>query len=267
MNPKLRSLGFEDYDERGMDLFGRGFLEKASKRIEVEKTLAKVTTTGLPRMSSEGGTGMTDQRPIAGPDPGGLMQTNILGTPLNPIPQLDTLPEAGRLKFCLINWKHITSDPWIWQVAAGYPLDLIAELRQDRPPKPMTLTEDLSRMISDEISKLEQLSAIQSVSDQFVSQIFLVPKMDGSQCPVVNLKPLIHWIAKYKFNMESARTMKDPIRKNDWMVSIDLKDAYLSVPMRKGTGSTFDSCGKRSCTSSNVSPSASAVLQGFSQNY
>lgn len=48
MNHKLRRLGPEDYDERGMDLFGRGLLEKASKRTEVEKTLAKVTKTGHP---------------------------------------------------------------------------------------------------------------------------------------------------------------------------------------------------------------------------
>ena len=45
MNPKLRSLGSEEYSERGTDLFGPGFLEKASKRLEVEKTLTKVTKT------------------------------------------------------------------------------------------------------------------------------------------------------------------------------------------------------------------------------
>ena len=43
MNPKLRSLGSEEYGARGTDLFGPGFLEKASKRLEVEKTLSKVT--------------------------------------------------------------------------------------------------------------------------------------------------------------------------------------------------------------------------------
>jgi len=50
MNPKLRSLGLEEYGERGTDLFGPGFYEKASKRLEVEKTLAKVTKSHrLPR--------------------------------------------------------------------------------------------------------------------------------------------------------------------------------------------------------------------------
>ena len=43
MNPKLRSLGSKEYGERGTDLLGPGFLEKASMRLEVEKTLAKVT--------------------------------------------------------------------------------------------------------------------------------------------------------------------------------------------------------------------------------
>ena len=53
MNPKLRRLGSEDYNERGTDLFGPGFLEKASKRLEVEKTLAKVTKQA-PQSSKRG---------------------------------------------------------------------------------------------------------------------------------------------------------------------------------------------------------------------
>lgn len=54
MNPKLRNLGTEDYGERGSDLFGPGFLEKASKRLEVEKTLAKVAKAGQPPNAKKG---------------------------------------------------------------------------------------------------------------------------------------------------------------------------------------------------------------------
>ena len=39
---------------------------------------------------------------------------------------------------------------------------------------------------------------------------------------------------KMQFKMESARTLKDLVRRNDWMVSIDMKDAYLSVPIEEG---------------------------------
>jgi hypothetical protein len=61
---------------------------------------------------------------------------------------------------------------------------------------------ELSQMISGKILELEQKSAIWRVNprpDQFISQIFLVPKKDGSQGPVVNLKPLNRLMAKRKF--------------------------------------------------------------------
>lgn len=48
INPKLKTLATEEYSEREANLFGPGFLEKASKRLEVEKTLAKVTNEGKP---------------------------------------------------------------------------------------------------------------------------------------------------------------------------------------------------------------------------
>ena len=41
--PQTKESGSEEYGERGTDLFGSGFLEKASKRLEGEKTLSKVT--------------------------------------------------------------------------------------------------------------------------------------------------------------------------------------------------------------------------------
>ena len=42
INPKLKSLANEEYAKRETNLFGPGFLEKASKRIEAEKTMSKV---------------------------------------------------------------------------------------------------------------------------------------------------------------------------------------------------------------------------------
>ena len=44
INPKLKSLATEEYEKRETNLFGPGFLEKASKRIEVDKTMEKVST-------------------------------------------------------------------------------------------------------------------------------------------------------------------------------------------------------------------------------
>ena len=66
-------------------------------------------------------------------------------------------------------------------------------------------------------------------SSQFLSRIFVVPKRDGLHRPVVNLRPLNQFMANVHFKMESLSIMRDLLRQQDWMVSIDLKDAYLSV--------------------------------------
>ena len=49
INPSLKSLAMEQYEGRKDNLFGPGFLEKASKKLESDKALAKVTAPGNPR--------------------------------------------------------------------------------------------------------------------------------------------------------------------------------------------------------------------------
>jgi len=46
INPELKSLALEDYKDRQDMLFSPGFLEKASKKLEANKALTKVTTPG-----------------------------------------------------------------------------------------------------------------------------------------------------------------------------------------------------------------------------
>ena len=53
INPRLKDLATEEYKERDTNLFGPSFLEKASKRIEVEKTLSKVSNEGKPSYGSQ----------------------------------------------------------------------------------------------------------------------------------------------------------------------------------------------------------------------
>lgn len=76
-------------------------------------------------------------------------------------------------------------------MVSGYPLEMTGQPRQARPTKPLQFTRDLDRLVTEEVRKLEAKSAIRPVEptlDQFTSQIFLVPKKDRSQRPVVNLK-------------------------------------------------------------------------------
>ena len=151
-----------------------------------------------------------------------------------PVPFLESLPPAGRLSHCYSNWKQITSDNWVLQSVQGYHLELVRQPIQKVPPPELHLSEIAQQHIEAEVEKLIQKEAVLAVSampNQFISSIFAVPKKDGSQRPVVNLKPLNTFVKKIHFKMEGVHMIKELLRKDDWMVSIDLKDAYLSVPV------------------------------------
>lgn len=160
--------------------------------------------------------------------------SEALGVILTLIADLEHLPQAGRLTFCTRNWTGLSQDPWIVEATTGYRLELPQIPQQQWTTQQRNLTLPEEDLISEEIQKLLTKQVIKQVKrtpGQFLSQLFLVPKKDGTHRPVINLKPLNQFIQRQKFKMEGARTIRDIIQRNDWMISIDLKDAYLSVPI------------------------------------
>jgi hypothetical protein len=61
--------------------------------------------------------------------------------------------------------------------------------------------------------------------------IFLVQTKTGDFRPVINLKPLNQFVDKIQFKMEHIQMVLNAISPGDYMVSLDLKDAYFSVPI------------------------------------
>ena len=64
----------------------------------------------------------------------------------------------------------------------------------------------------------------------FYSNIFLVPKKSGGQ-RLINLKALNQFIHPEHFKMEGIHTLRDLMRPGDWLGKMDLKDAYLVIPI------------------------------------
>ena len=63
------------------------------------------------------------------------------------------------------------------------------------------------------------------------SPLFVVMKTSGEWKPVIDLSRLNRFVTKTKFRTETVRTVLSSIHRDDWMVSIDLQDAYLQIPM------------------------------------
>ena len=139
------------------------------------------------------------------------------------------LPQAGRLAYHLTNWSAITQNQWVLNTVRGYQIDFESQ------PTPPHYTSEQVILIQEEVAKLLQKHAIQPVEcpleRDFYSNSFLVPKKDGGQRPVINLKALNSFVHPEHFKMEGIQTLKDLLGQGDWLTKVDLKDAYFAVPI------------------------------------
>ena len=68
-------------------------------------------------------------------------------------------------------------------------------------------------------------------SPGFYSHLFVVWKTSGSWRPVIDLSHLNRFVDVSPFQMETIQSVLLSVRQGDWMASIDLKEAYLQVPV------------------------------------
>ena len=112
----------------------------------------------------------------------------------------------------LPNWSRVTHDQEILDMVVGYKLELTAPPVQHKVKAPLRFLLTESKKIEAEISELLQKGALTNVipdSDQYVSNLFLVPKRDGGSRPVINLKDLNEYLQYNHLKMEGIRMRKD----------------------------------------------------------
>ena len=65
----------------------------------------------------------------------------------------------------------------------------------------------------------------------FYSRLFVTPKVTGSWRPVIDLSRLNRFVRLSRFRMETSASVLQSLCPSDWIVSLDLQDAYLQVPV------------------------------------
>ena len=113
-------------------------------------------------------------------------------------------------------------------------MEFHANPQQGAIPPTIQLDAQKTQALTKEVKDLAGKAAIQRAQpsrEGFTSPLFLVPKSDGSWRLVINLKALNKFVITRHFKMESVRAVKGIMQEGDWMIKLDLKDAYLSVPI------------------------------------
>ena len=68
-------------------------------------------------------------------------------------------------------------------------------------------------------------------SPGFYNRMFVAMKASRLWRPVIDLSALNLLVLKSPFDMETLQSVLLSVRRGDWMVSVDLRDAYLQVPV------------------------------------
>lgn len=120
----------------------------------------------------------------------------------------------------------------------GYQVELTNEPRQKFIPKPLTFSSTEQLQINMEIDRFLQCKIIEPIftkdENEYISNIFIRPKKDGKVRVILNLKTFNkNHMANIHFKMETLQSAINNMRKDCYFGSIDISEAFYSVPICK----------------------------------
>ena len=158
-----------------------------------------------------------------------------------PEPQRQTSQQTkrvgGRLQRFLDEWQAITSDHNILDAVKGFriPFQRRPPVSRSHPPT-HPWSQEVMEVMDKEVSDLMAKGAIEYASGPgFTSPLFTIPKKTGELRPVLNLRALNQFLPSKHFKMETIQHVCQLINPGDYLTSIDLRDAFLHVPMHQSS--------------------------------
>ena len=144
--------------------------------------------------------------------------------------------QGGQISEHINQWAKLSSDRWILDNVLGVEIPFVAIPEQVKRPRPIKLSQTESDFVDEEIEVMVEKGIVEKVEPlegQVISNIFLRPKKDGRFRFILDLTWVNLHVEYEHFKMFSLHTALEMMRPDCWMGSIDLKDAYYSVPIRE----------------------------------
>lgn len=146
--------------------------------------------------------------------------------------------QAGQIRYCLPSWKEVSIDKDILEMVQGINIDFTETPVQRKNPQNYNFSKEQTTAIDSEIVELLQKGVIRKTDhseDDFLSPIFVRPKKNNTWRLILNLRDLNENMIYQHFKMETLKTALELVTRNCFFCSLDLKDAYFSVPVNKAS--------------------------------
>ncbi|XP_063897312.1 uncharacterized protein LOC135118658 [Helicoverpa armigera] len=141
---------------------------------------------------------------------------------------------GGCLKFSTERWAQLGANQFILNTIANYRLPF-----RSKPPLTypgQNFLKCIATKVSLEMTRVIQDLKMQGILEKpavvdpgFFSKMFLIKKADGGLRPIFDLKALNRYIATKHFYLISQLDIVTFLQANDWLVKIDLHQAYFHL--------------------------------------
>ena len=143
--------------------------------------------------------------------------------------------QAGNISKHAEAWKKLTGDKFIIDIVThGLLLNFHDNYRPSKYPFQYPRGKKETDVINKEISDLLRKGVIcisPPMPGDYFSNLFTREKKDGTMRTILNLKYLNEECDTHHFKMETLKQALHMIQPNSYLASIDIKDAFYSVPI------------------------------------
>jgi hypothetical protein len=156
-------------------------------------------------------------------------------------PTIERLKSIGRIRNFLQVWQEHTEEDEILDAVKGFGLSFVGDPVQGERRTRFANPKDQEILREEVLKNLKKgiIEEAQGHEDgEWISNVFLVPKKSKDGKPafrmILDLKEFNHeYVEHVKFKMETLKTVTKLILPGCWFYSLDLADAYYSIPIHK----------------------------------